>query len=440
MDRPAVLSASTSKSIFIAFLCVLFQVTQSLPCSAYSVLTHQQIIDLAWGPSIKPLLLARYPSTTAAQLRDAQAYAYGGCVIQDAGYYPFGHIFFSDLTHYVRTGDFIASLIRNSRNVNELAFALGALSHYLGDSIGHQDAVNPSTAIAFPKLALQYGQSVTYDESPHGHVRTEFAFDIDQLTKHRLAPAAYLNHIGLKVSPGLLDRAFFETYGLHLNNVLGKKRESAVVISYRHSVRSFLPAVAHAEALLHEHNFPPDSNTEPSLELDERIEHADYQHGWQNTRKHAGFRTHLLAFVVFLVPKVGPASDLAIKIPTPETETKYAASVIRTLDRYQKLLDNLRANSGQDPEVAMNLDNRDLDTGYIVQPGGYPRTDKTYAELLTDITKYPDRPAPSGLKRDILAYYADPSSPIITKKNAKAWKRVQYELAILETMPVVPVK
>lgn len=407
-------------------------------CFGYSVLTHQQIIDLAWRESIRPLLLQRYPNTTAEQLRQAQAYAYGGCEIQDAGYYPFGQKFFSDLTHYIRTGDFVASLIRNARDVNELAFALGALSHYVGDSIGHHDAVNPSTAIAFPKLALQYGQSISYDESPHGHVRTEFAFDIDQLTKEHFAPAAYLKHIGLKVSPGLLERAFYETYGLHLRDVLGKKRQRAAIGSYRYSVRSFLPAFAHAEALIHRHSFPADLDTQEFQQLDQRLQTADYNTSWQLSRKKPGIRTHLLAFVVIIVPKIGPASDLSIKIPTQETLSKYVASVNRTLDLYEKLLGQLQKSPEQNPEITMNLDNRDLDTGYVVQPGGYPLTDKTYAKLLGMITTHPSQAAPAGLKRDILAYYSDPNAPIITKKNPKAWKQVQDELAVLQTMPVVP--
>jgi hypothetical protein len=407
---------------------------------AYSVLTHQQMIDLAWGPSIKPLLLDRYPKTTADQLRVAQSYAYGGCEIQDAGYYPFGQEFFSDLTHYVRTGDFVASLIRNARNVNELAFALGALSHYIGDSIGHHDAINPSTAIEFPKLALQYGHSITYDESPHGHVRTEFAFDIDQLTKKHFAPSAYLNHIGLSVSSDLLERAFYETYGLHLREVLGNRRKTAVISSYRHSVRSFLPDFAHSEVLIHQHDFPPDSGTEEFQKLDRRLQQADYNNSWQNTRKKAGFKTHMLAFLVIIVPKIGPMSDLSIKIPTEETEIKYVASVNRSLDTYEDLLKRLHQSPSENPEITMKLDNRDLDTGYVVQPGGYPLTDKTYAKLLALITAKSSEPAPSGLKLDILAYYSDPNSPIITKKNAKAWKSVQDELAVLQGMPVVPIK
>ena len=425
-----------------SLICGLLSLTLLVPgerfCYAYSVLTHQQLIDLAWGSSIKPLLLARYPNTTSDQLVVAQSYAYGGCEIQDAGYYPFGNAFFSNLTHYVRTGDFVASLIRNAHNVNELAFGLGALSHFIGDSVGHHDAVNPSTAIAFPKLALQFGHSITYDESPHSHIRTEFAFDIDQLTKAHFAPSAYLNHVGLRVSADLLERAFYETYGLHLREVFGNRRKSAVISSYRHSVRTFLPDFAHAEALLHRNDFPSDPDTEESQKLDQRLEDADYNAGWQNTRKKAGFKTHWLAFLVIILPKVGPVSDLSIKIPNEETEGKYVASVNRSLDLYEDLLNRLHQSPAENPEITMHLDNRDLDTGYVVQPGGYPRTDKTYAKLLALVTANSAEPSPSGLKRDILAYYYDPNSPIITKKNAKAWKRVQEELMILQEMAVIP--
>src|SRR5271170_3862199 len=238
--------ASARRVSSLAVLLIFFWHSQS--GFSYSVLTHEQIIDLAWKDSIVPMLLSRYPNATSAELERARAYAYGGCAIQDAGYYPFGHAFFSDLTHYVRTGDFVASLIRNSKNIYELAFALGALSHYVGDSIGHHDAVNPSTAVEFPSLEEKYGPVVTYDESPHGHVRTEFAFDIDQLSKRRLAPSAYLNHVGLQVSPRLLEVAFFETYGLHLRN-MGIDRRAAVG-TYRRSVRSIIPSIARAEVLL----------------------------------------------------------------------------------------------------------------------------------------------------------------------------------------------
>lgn len=208
---------------------------------AYSVLTHEELIDLAWNESIRPLLLAHFPGATEAELVEAHSYAYGGCAIQDMGYYPFGKKFFSNLTHYVRSGDFIAWLFRNARTINEYAFAIGALAHYLGDSIGHSRAINPATAIAFPNLRRKFGPSVTYDESPHGHIRTEFAFDIEQLTQRAFAPPAYLRFIGLRTPRGFLAQAFIDTYGFDIHEVLGRARPA--LRSYRTSVRSFIPCL-----------------------------------------------------------------------------------------------------------------------------------------------------------------------------------------------------
>ena len=416
-------------------ILLLFLSCGGQSCFSYSVLTHEQIIDLAWKDSIVPMLLSRYPNATPEQLERAKAFAYGGCAIQDAGYYPFGHEFFSDLTHYVRTGDFVASLIRNSRNVDELAFALGALSHYAGDSIGHHDAVNPSTAVEFPSLEEKYGPIVTYDESPHGHVRTEFAFDIDQLSKRRLAPSGYLNHVGLKVPMRLLEVAFFETYGLHLRS-LNIDREAAEV-SYRRSVRTFIPAIARAEVLLHRKDFPADV---PGPEFDlyaKRVHEADADNGWERYRKgRFGIGTRLLAVLIVIVPKIGVISDVAIRGPQPETEARYVESVNRTLDRYEQLLGFLTRNPTAEPGVTMKLENRDLDTGLKVRPGGYRLTDWTYAHLLDKVTTL-GQPVPATLQRDILRYYADPAAPIATKKDKEAWERVQEQLATLKTMPVI---
>src|ERR1700754_4727082 len=159
------------------------------PAGAYSLLTHEQLIDLTWQSSIVPLLLSRYPTLTPAQIEHARAYAYGGCVIQDIGYYPFGDPFFSDLTHYVRSGDFVVNLFRNAGNADELAFAIGALSHYIGDNIGHADATNLAVPVEFPKLGQKYGHSVRYAEGSSQHVRTEFGFDINEISHAHFAPA-----------------------------------------------------------------------------------------------------------------------------------------------------------------------------------------------------------------------------------------------------------
>ena len=236
----------------LTLLFVLLACSQ--PTRAYPVLTHEQIIDLTWSDAIRPLLLRRYPTLTPAQLREAHAYAYGGCVIQDLGYYPFGKPLFSDLLHYVRTGDFIRALFRDAKNANDVAFAIGALSHYLGDTIGHPDAINLAVGAQFPDHAQRYGPNVNYAEGPHQHVRTEFAFDINEIAQHRLAPEAYLNHVGFAVPVPLLARAFFDTYGLDLGDVLGNHRPT--LKGYRYSVRSLLPRVAYAEVLLHRKRLP----------------------------------------------------------------------------------------------------------------------------------------------------------------------------------------
>jgi hypothetical protein len=397
----------------------------------YSVLTHEELIDLAWNDSIRPLLVSHFPKITAAELVEAHAYAYGGSAIQDIGYYPFGKQFFSNLTHYVRTGDFIASLFRNAHNANELAFAVGALSHYLGDNIGHSECINPATAVEFSKLARKYGEVVTYDESPHGHVRTEFAFDIDQLSHHRLAPAAYLRHVGLRVPRRLVERAFYETYGLHLREVLGP--EVPAMRSYRTSVRSFIPRFAHAENVLHRGGMPPDVADEAFAKFARDVQAADYQAHWAATRKKPGFITHVLAVVIFLTPRIGALSDLAIRGPNVNTEQWYVRSVNDTMAQFRDILHRLKEQPDPAPIV---LPNRDLDTGELVKPGGYPLTDRTYAELLRRITAEPSRKVPFGIRRDLLAFYSNPNAPIVTKKNHKAWERVQENLATLHQMPV----
>lgn len=444
---------SSRCSVLIVLLCL----GPLHPAGAYSVLTHEQLIDLSWRSAIAPLLLSRFPNLTPEELRRAHSFAYGGCVIQDAGYYPFGNGFFSDLTHYVRSGDFVRSLFRNARNADELAFAIGALSHYVGDSIGHSVAVNRAVALEFPKLAARFGPSVSYAESKDAHGRVEFAFDINQIVKERLPPSAYLHYIGFRVPRAQLAAAFAETYGLPVQGILGLYREA--LPSYRFGARSFIPAFAYAEAFLHRHDFPAE---EPGPELEEYQENMNRLHpesDWHRYRKKPGLRTHLLAGLIAVLPKIGPISILAIKGPTLETEKMYLQSVNRSVATLSGLLDDLSkpelpasAAQSEEPQfpatsdrtglrkvpAAVLLPNRDLDTGMRVRPGGYPLTDKTYAKLLNRLAETPAAPIPAGLKEDILQYYADPDAPIVTRKNRKKWAAVQRELRILMSAPTIP--
>jgi len=419
-------------------LMVLVGVLVLLPSRgrAYSVQTHEQLIDLAWKPAIVPLLLERYPGLTPAQLREAHAYAYGGCAIQDVGYYPFGSKFFSNLTHYVRSGDFVRSLLRNARTPDELAFAIGALTHYVGDSSGHSIAVNPSVAVDFPKLKARFGDSVTYDENPHAHVRVEFGFDIDEISKHRFAPSRYLSHVGLLVSTDLLARAFYETYGLHLGDVIGARRERSSIFGYEFAVRRFLPRIAYAETVLHRSKMPPDTDDAEFRMLEAALKQSAFENGWEQYRGKAGIGTYMLAGLIYILPPIGPFALTKIKVPSDATEEDYVKSVNASIARVRRLLGDVESKDGA--QLVSDIPNRDLDTGLHVIPGTYRLTDETYAQLLQRIARPGYGKIPIGLKRDVLEYYSDPSAPIATKKNAKKWAQVQADLAALQQIPTVP--
>jgi len=413
----------SSRTFVLTFLAALFLLP---PQSAvgYSVLTHEQIIDLTWADSIQPLLLRRFPTLTPAQLREAEAYAYGGCLIQDLGYYPFSKPGFSNLLHYVRTGDFIRSLFRESKTPDDVAFSIGALSHYLGDTIGHPDAINLAVGQEFPELAQKYGKNVNYAEGPHQHVRAEFAFDIDEITKHRMPPERYLNRIGFAVPVPLLTRAFYDTYGLDITKVLQKEHPN--LHGYRYSVRSLLPRVAYAEILLHRNQFAADV---PSPALDtysQDIARLSAASNWPAYRRQAGIGTHLLAGFIFILPKFGALSDLKIQIPTKAAKQDYINSVVKTTARMRDVLAHATTSDG--------LPNLDLDTGLEVFPGTYSLEDYTYADLLHAVTSTPSTPVPFGIKRDLLAYFSDLDKVIYLKNKPKLLAQVQADLPILQTI------
>jgi hypothetical protein len=398
------------------------------PAGAYSVLTHEQLIDLTWQSSIVPLLRSHYPKITDAQLEEARSYAYAGSVIQDVGYYPFGDPFLSNLTHYVRSGDFIVHLFRDAKDANQLAFAIGALSHYVGDNIGHSQATNPSVGVEFPKLAAKYGPVVTFGEDESAHVRTEFAFDIDEIAHHRFAPVHYLRHVGLNVPTQQLAAAFYDTYGLSADFSRARSRRINVG-GFRFAVRSFVPRIAYAVTLLHRSHMPADSMSPDLQKLSSEVAQIAAENNWDKYRKKAGIGTYSLAGLIFILPKIGPLKLVSIKGPDATTKEEY----IRSVNRSTELLSSTLVRFGSPHQT---LANRDLDTGAPVRPGGYRLTDETYAKLLHLLAVDPHHTVPPGLKRDILNYYADPNAPIHTKKNPTQWARVQSDLQVLRTMPV----
>jgi hypothetical protein len=391
------------------------------------VLTHEQVVDLLWKDHIQPLLLKRFPHSTPDELRKAHAYAYGGCVIQDMGYYPFGSKFFSDLVHYVRSGDFVEHLLNDSSDLNEYAFALGALTHYAADNSGHP-AINQIVAIEFPRLKKKYGNTVTYAEDPKAHIRTEFGFDMVQVAKNRYTSDRYHDMIGFEVSKPLLQRAFAETYDLKIEDVFGNF--DLAVGSFRRAISIVIPEMTRV-ALLSRHDVIVKDT--PNFEKRKFLYHlsrSNYEHEWGTVYRKPGLGTRILAFFLKIIPKVGPFKAVNFKIPTQQTEDLYIKSVNLTVDDCDRLLRDVRAK-------ALDLANTDYDTGNPTKPGEYSLSDKTYAKLVDQLSQKAEAPPDHKLRTNLLDFYSDPSAPLATRKDAKAWKKLQDELQKLKQSPEV---
>jgi hypothetical protein len=397
-----------------------------LPASAYSVLTHEQIIDLAWEQQLKPLLLARFPDTSPDQLNEAHAYAYGGSVIQDMGYYPFGNHHFSDLVHYVRSGDLVTNMLKDAGNANEYAFALGAMAHYASDAEGHP-YVNQAVAIDYPKLQRRYGKEVTYEDDPKAHIRTEFGFDVAQVAKQRYAPQSYHDFIGFKVSKPLMERAFRQTYGIELKDIFTTLDLS--IGTFRRSVSTIIPEMTKAALLTKNNVDVPEKNDRAKRKYTYYLSRADYEKEWGRQYERPGFSARVLAFLFRLVPKVGPFKAVAFKVPSTQTEDLYLKSLDKTIARYKEELAALRQGSDID------LPNINFDTGEPTRAGQYKLTDDSYAYLVDKLAGRHFDLLTSSLRDDILSYYGNLQEPLDTKRHKEEFAKLQQRLQELKQAP-----
>jgi Zinc dependent phospholipase C len=398
--------------------CLAFLLASAAPLASYSVLTHEEVIDLLWEQRLKPILLQRYPQATPEQLRAAHAYAYGGSLIQDMGYYPFGNKKFSDLVHYVRSGDFVVTLINDSSDLNEYAFALGALAHYAADLTGHP-AVNEAVALHYPKLRRRFGNSVTYADNAKAHIRTEFGFDVTQVAKRRFASDTYHDFIGFEVAKPLLERAFRETYGFELADLF--KSFDLALGTYRRSVSMVIPEMTRVALLSKRADIVRETPNFDRKKFLYRLSRAQYEKQWGNTYKRPGLGARFLAFLFRLVPKVGAFKAINFSLPSQRTETMYLHSVNQTLDYYSQLLAQLEQHR-------LTLANRDFDTGRETRAAEYPLTDDSYADLLDRIAQRKFEGVTPELRNNILQFYANLNVPFATKKHSERWQKAMHEL------------
>jgi hypothetical protein len=433
VHRSSVSSGAINKGWRLLSIRILASILVVLMCSggstAYSVLTHEEIVDLLWGDEIRPLLLNRYPGLSDDQIKEAHAYAYGGAVIQDLGYYPFGNKEFSNLVHYVRSGDFVRELLIESQDANEYAFALGALAHYASDIAGHP-AVNQSVAIEYPKLRAKFGKSVKYAQNKTAHLKTEFGFDMVQVAKNRYASQQYHDFIGFEVSKPVLERVFPVVYGLDLKDVL--THEDLAVGSYRYSISRLIPEMTQVALQTHKKDIMREQPDFAKRKFLYRLSRSEYEKDWGKDYAKPGFGTRVLSTLLRYMPKVGPFKAMAFNNPTPQTEDLYFKSINTSVDQYRAFLEQVRTES-------LVLPNCDLDSGKVTEAAEYSLTDDTYAKLLSQLAERNFGSTTAELQANILDFYSDLSAPIETKKDPLRWQSVVTSLDQLRLVNRTPV-
>lgn len=381
----------------LVLVCLLL----AQPLGAYSVLTHEALIDRSWEHEIKPLLLTRFHSATEDELKEARAYAYGGAIIQDMGYYPFGSKFFSNLTHYTRGGDFVTTLLSDAQDLNEYSFALGALAHYAADNEGHPVAVNRAVPLLYPGLRAKFGSAITYEDNPAAHLKTEFSFDIVEVARGKYASESYHDFIGFKVSKPLLEKAFGDTYTIELKDQFHSI--DLALGTYRYTVGEVIPEMTSAAWAIKKRDIQKLQAGMTRRKFIYRLNTASYRKEWNEQYQKPGPGARFIAFLFRIIPKVGPFKALGFKVPTLETEKLFESSFNGVLERYHSLLGDVRANR-------LRLANDNFDTGKLTKLGDYKLADETYAELLEKLSKSKSGVSPE-LRKNILAFYGAAEAP-----------------------------
>jgi uncharacterized protein (DUF433 family) len=395
----------------------------TISCPAYSVLSHEALVDSLWDVALKPALLARFPQATQEQLREAHGYAYGGAIIQDEGYYPHSNGRFSDLTHYVRSADFIRALVDDSTTLNEYAFALGALAHYYGDGIGHRLGTNLAEPFLYPKLRKKYGRIVTYEEAPADHLRTEFGFDVEEVAKGNYASQQYHDFIGFQVATELLQKAFRDTYGFELSSMLDDLTNA--IGSYRHTVSQYIPFFTRVAWAEHKNEIQKARPGITEREFVYILSRSSYEHDWGKTYKRPSLWDDFVAFFLKLLPPLGPLKAIKFKPLTPQTEQIFMHSFDLAAPAYGRAIVAISKHHWE-------AENINFDLGTVTHAGEYRLQDEAYAYWVDMLARNDFQYLTAPMARDILRYYQDLHAAIATKKHAKEWNRLLEELQQLK--------
>ncbi|WP_197076679.1 zinc dependent phospholipase C family protein [Hymenobacter terrenus] len=410
---------------FYSLLLTVFLAFAARPAAGYAVLSHQANIDSTWERCLVPAILKRYPGSTPQELLDAKAYAYGGAIIQDMGYYPFGNVLFTNLTHYVRSGDFVRSLISQARNRSDYAFALGALAHYVADINGHSEGTNRAMASVYPELAAKFGPIITYEEAPKQHSQIEFAFDVMQLASGKYHSQDYHKNIGFKVSKAMLERAFYQTYGLELGQVIANVDLS--IASFRFAVSELIPTAARAAWHYKRKDIMKMSPGARRRDYLQRNKPKKFRKEYGNEYQRPGFGARIISYFIRVLPKIGPLKPFAFKLPTPEAQRLFHSSFQKVMASYCASIARQPADTAAAP---LSLVNSDFDTGHITRAGEYALADETYGEWVRKLAAKKFQNLSPKARQNILAFYATQPKGTASEEEKEGNKQYETQVAV----------
>jgi hypothetical protein len=387
-----------SRSLILMLFCTCIGITSA---SAYAILAHEAIVDASWDKEIRPLLKLKYPMAADSDIRKAHSYVYGGAMVADMGYLPFGSAYFSDLMHYVRSGDMVENLIKEASNLDEYAFALGALSHYLADEYGHSQATNYTVPIVYKKLRAKYGDFVTYGNDPTSHSRIEFSFDVLQIARGNYNTQAYHDFIGFNVSKPVLDRAFMKTYGESLDGLFGNFEGS--VSTFRWGVKNLMPTLVKKTWKSEKDSILKRQPGMTAKQFKYKMKKREYHQEFGKDEEKPGFWANALSWIINALPKIGPLKTLKYVDPGRDGERLFIHSFDTILVHYKQELVAVNNNT-------LSLKDINFDTGRETAIGEYGLADQTYAELVISLQKSKFQHVNSSLKQHLLSFYKDPQN------------------------------
>lgn len=407
---------------FLAGVAFLLAALVAPTALAFSVLAHQAVVDRSWESVIVPALRRQFPNATAEEIEKARSFAYGGSHIADLGYFPLGNKTFTDLVHYVRSGEFVTTLVQEARTLDEYAFALGAVSHHVTDVVGHAQATNRAVPEMFPKLRERYGDEVTYGDDGPSHFQTEFRFDVLQMARNPQARDRVRHAVGFEVAKPVLERAFRKTYGLGLDDLFVST--DVAITTYRWAFRNVVHEATGIAWGLYGDDIRKLDPSVTEKEFVSEMSRDDFEEDFGKAYREPGYLTKFFGLATKLVPQVGPLKRAPFAPLPADVQQQFVTALDHAVARYRATV----------PRVTKKqpLENDILDTGRPAYAGEYEPADEAYVALVDKLAERDFVDVPPALRAAILRFYSCPAGCLVVpgdREEAKGTRRKLAELA-----------